>query len=305
MKNILVISVIMAFLFLKGNAQSPIKISVNRNADKSIDFNYTKSDLATYFVQVTLHNLRGANSNDVQYGIANASSGRLFTIIPSRSENGILYNGYNTKIVKGNPNLKIDHDYIYCLPYETGTEIIVNKLNNLRKELFDEEDPDNFISHAIRTQHEVNVLAIRKGKVVKIEDKYELNPDTSYKYKSSTNNLTIEHPDGSFALYKGFKKGSFKVKEGDIVYPQTILGRNEKYNTEDKSHHLSLTIYHVKKSPFDYEPKDRYTYINPKFYINEESTTVELKKRFTVPEYPQHLKTKEYSKKELKQIASQ
>lgn len=196
---------------------------------------------------------------------------------------------------------------IYCLPYEKGIEFRINENGYIKNTLWGIEKPASFKSYSFRTKNEANILAVRKGTVVKIKDEFENNPEISHSFKSNLNYLMIEHPDGSIVEYKGFKKGSFTVKEGDIVYPQTVLGRNEKYNDDDKTYRLSIMIYYLKKNPFQLDTENgsvnRHNFIDPKFFFAENDYEIKFKKSIFTPEFPLELKIKEFTKKEIKNSA--
>jgi hypothetical protein len=50
-------------------------------------------------------------------------------------------------------------------------------------------------------------------------------------YYSKTNSI-IEHEDGTYATLQRVQRDSFKVRLGDIVYPQTMLGTLNWFNNK-------------------------------------------------------------------------
>jgi hypothetical protein len=119
----------------------------------------------------------------------------------------------------------------------------------------------------------------------------------------------IEHEDGSMAFYTGFLQNSFFVKEGDTVFPQTILGILSKYDA-DKNYNLSVQVYffskikvndYVEKSAGQTISKQHHfqEYINPTFLTTEGKTKLVPKKEY-VTEMNEETMIKEFTKREIK-----
>ena len=70
---------------------------------------------------------------------------------------------------------------------------------------------------------------MRKGIVVKIDNQYQ-NSSLDMSFTSKRNSITVEHSDGTIAIYNGFKKNLIFVKLGQTVYPQSELGVIEEFN---------------------------------------------------------------------------
>jgi protein TonB len=88
------------------------------------------------------------------------------------------------------------------------------------------------------------VCAVRKGVVVSVVDKYEMDTTSGKSYTSNINSILVEQPDGTLARYEGFKKGSIFVKEGQSVLPYTPLGILSYYDVR-KLHSLRLMIFYL------------------------------------------------------------
>lgn len=113
MSNNFLLVIILMFIFnINGYSQSPLKISTSRNNDKSIDFNYTKTEPGTFFVEVNIKGLKNSNDSEKQTTVVTNFIGKLFTIKPSDGNQNISFETYSTKLAYGNPNLKVNENYL-------------------------------------------------------------------------------------------------------------------------------------------------------------------------------------------------
>jgi hypothetical protein len=145
---------------------------------------------------------------------------------------------------------------------------------------------------------------MRKGIVVDIKNEFQNDTLLMKIYTSNTNSILIEHEDGTYAIYKGFKRDSFKVRLGDIVYPQTMLGTLNWFNNE--SYILGFSIYYFDKnlmfttsSSTLKKLKAPYIYITPLFYTKEGLIKIVPQSSFTA-DSNETIVMKEMSKKEIK-----
>jgi hypothetical protein len=310
-KNIKIF-IITFILFLSASVlalaqSSDITVTYVREQDNSVTFNYEKKVPGSYTISVKLNNLQNAYESDYE-GVINSYSGRLFTIKPTQRDQGITFS-YSYSYVRGNMNPKVDTSFVYGLPFRKGKKIKPIELSFIGKTYFKDVEPKNWKAYRFSSQSPDTVYAIRKGIVVKIEDKYQPDTSMAVDYTSKQNSILIEHEDGSMAFYAGFLQNSFLVKEGDTVYPQTNLGILGKFDS-NKNYNLSVQIYFFTKIKMDeyLEKRSGQTlakqrhfqeYITPTFLTMEGKIRLIPRKEYVV-EMNEEVLTKEFTKKELK-----
>ena len=280
-----------------------VKIKPKRNDDRSVSFYYEKDVPGTFFVQVKLSGLVNSNTGDFKGNIKN-DSGVLFTIDPIDNKKPIKFS-YKTKYIRGVYKAKIQEDFVYALPFQNGEKVIVAKNKNISEGFFGQEAPENWTSFGVKRIKPDTVKCIRKGVVVDIVDEFVYD-SISKKFSSKTNKLLIEHPDGSFAAYKGFKKGSFLVKLGQQVYPHNSLGLLEKFND---SYKLNFQVFYLDpKITVLNKPKsetnkrvNKHIYINPFFKTDKGILQLEHKEEYEVV-FDEDMFISDFTKKELKKI---
>ena len=94
---------------------------------------------------------------------------------------------------------------------------------------------------------------MRKGIVVKITNEYKADTLLEKRFTSKRNSIVIEHSDGTYASYTGFKKDSIFVELGQIAYPQTKLGIIDVFN--NGQYRLSFSIYYLINNNLDFKEK--------------------------------------------------
>ncbi|MEJ5995931.1 hypothetical protein WG904_15995 [Pedobacter sp. Du54] len=307
MKTIL-FSLSIFFIFLSANAQErPIKLEPKRNQNQSVDFNFQKTDPGTYTVVLNFSNLSNT-SNPGTFFKAADYSGRLFSLTPTVKEQGIGYS-YSFSYIRGKLKPKYDVDFIYLLPYKDAAKVQVSESNFLGATYFGDTTPDDWKSYRFYTNEQDTVTAIRKGIVVEIKDLYETIDENAVAYTSKTNELIIEHEDGTLATYRGFKKGTFTVKVGQTVFPGTLLGVNSRYDKNGK-YNVSIMITYLKSADFENrstslsKSKSFYGFITPHFMTEDSLNEVLVsQKTYIVASTPQIIQ-KEMTKKELKLLSN-
>jgi hypothetical protein len=148
----------------------------------------------------------------------------------------------------------------------------------------------------------------RKGIVVDVKDLYETIGDDGVAYTSRTNELIVEHQDGTLATYRGFKKGSFTVKLGQTVFPGTSLGLNSKYDRNGR-YNVSVMITYLKTADFEKstslsKSKNYYGFITPHFMTADNANEVLVSQKIYMTSSTPEVVQKEMSKRELKLLAS-
>jgi len=94
----------------------------------------------------------------------------------------------------------------------------------LTKNILINEAEKTWKAYVVNLQTPDTVYCMRKGIVVDI--KRGENSDTSMEkaYTSKTNQILVEHNDGTYSKYIGFDNDKIFVKLGQTVYPQSQLG---------------------------------------------------------------------------------
>lgn len=264
-------------------------ITINRkvNEDRSIDLDYEKKMPGSYYVVLKFSDISNCDTDEYR-GVVSGYSGRLLKLKPVEANRGI---GYSMRInsIMGVPNPKVDSLFQYTLPFKNGKKVKIYESGNIGEKYFEAEKPANWKSYNIKFNGPDTVYAIRKGIVVKINNDYDEDSSITKHYTSKRNSLIIEHEDGTFAEYKGFRKNSFKVKLGQTVYPQTQLGVIELFNKDDNNYRFDFSVYYLfnkeLRSTDDKQTfKDRkgpYKFLAPHFLTPEGVMTIESKKEYT------------------------
>ncbi len=286
---------------------SDIIVTYEKGTDNSISFNYEKKVPGSYTLSVKLTQVQNALSSDYE-GVVQNSTGMLFKLRPLRADEGIIFS-YSYTYVRGNMSPKVDTSFVYALPFKKGKKLSPLEMSFIGKTYFKDAEPKNWKAYRFTSKIPDTVCAIRKGIVVKIEDKYQADTSISVNYTSKQNSILIEHEDGSMAFYTGFLQNSFFVKEGDTVFPHTSLGILSKYDS-DKNYNLSVQVYffskinvdeYVEKSAGQKLTKQHHfqEYINPTFLTNGGKTKLVPRKEY-VADMNEETMIKEFTKREMK-----
>ncbi len=177
----------------------------------------------TVFIRFTmLQNIRQAQTYRTT---VRGDNERLLTLQPEKPDQGWNFN-YRYWYIRGYKPSKLDSSFVYRLPYSTGKSAVrALSLYNLNERHFDDKPSRGWSSFEFMLEKGDTVFAMRKGQVVNIVDQHDPLPEEmSVSYHSESNDITIEHPDGTTGMYRVFERGSMLVKEGDMVYPGTPLG---------------------------------------------------------------------------------
>lgn len=265
-----------AFLFILSinilNAQNDnIEISYKVNNDNSVDITYKKRLPGSYYVTLKFSKLTNSYPSDFK-GVINKSSGSIVKLRPINKEKSIGFS-YKTSYRRGAPDPKIDSLVTYALPFKKDKKITVYEAFNVSEKYLNEERPSNWKSYVVKSKTPDTIFSMRKGTVIEIVNDFVTDTIVDKSFTSNRNRVIVEHEDGTYASYKGFKKNSISVKLGQTVYPYTKLGVMDILNTD--GYRCSFTVYYVKDSEtFEYE------YITPNFL-----TENGIEKLITAKEY--------------------
>lgn len=259
-----------------------ITISSKVNPDKSVDFSYTKDKPGTYTVSLEFSNLENCDITNYKKEV-NSSFGFLFKLKPIDNNNVIRYSmKYYTIMGKVNP--RVDSLLQYILPFKNGKKVKIYEAGNIGEKYLGQEKNLNWKSYVVKSTEPDTVCGMRKGIVVEIKNDYDDNSAANDYYTSKRNSIVVEHADGSYALYQGFKRNGVFVKLGETVYPQTELGVIEKYDLN--GYRLDFSVYFL----FDKNNHDidnytlkgyKYRYIRPHFVTQEGTLKIESGKEYT------------------------
>lgn len=235
-------------------------------------------------------------------------SKNLLTIRPLNEENPLRYN-YKYFYERGHKSKKTDTTFVYRLPYsEFKTEpVSYQYLYNIQERYFGADNHQNWSSIRFSLHEGDTIFAMRKGLVVKIEDLYypaEKGVDVSF--STRRNYILVEHEDGTICFYSPMKKDDFMVKEGEVVFPGTPLGKAGKFNQEDPDCMISITVSYPEinseKQIANNKPPFIRHYYNPVFATSDGNMKLVERKSYKAVS-SHELIEKEMSKKEKKKYS--
>lgn len=290
----------LTFFFLSINifGQKPaIEVNYLVTDDNSVVFTYVKSVPGSYTVSFKFDQLENASMERSTF-VLKDNSGSLFTLRPKNKDGRINFS-YSTTIRRGVLNPKTDPNFVYLIPFARGKKVQVFEHTNAHSVFFGAEVPKNWKAYQFVPESADTVYAARKGVVISLEDQFEL--DTVSYFTSQRNTIKVEHPDGTYSEYKGFKKDGILVVMGQTIYPMMPLGL-----IMEKSGSLSFMVYlNIKEDHNPHENlqsyKSRIECITPLFYTGEGITKLNEKATYTA-NYDDKTVLQELSKKEIKNL---
>jgi hypothetical protein len=303
-KSIMYLVLILALSFVNSKLlaqEQNITISTKVNDDNSIDLNYEKIKPGSYTIEVKFSGVSNCDIRDFKKVIKD-DTGILARLKPINKEQGIGYS-VNSYTLMGEINPKIDSLFHYALPFKNGRKMILYEAFNAGKKYLGQQKETSWKSYYTQSEKPDTIYCMRKGIVVALENEYNEGSSIDKQYTSQRNSIVIEHADGTYASYKGFKKNSIAVKLGQTVYPETKLGMteifdNEKYKIDISVYYFSDPDFKIKnKSLENYKGKTKF--ITPIFVTSEGENRIENGKEYSVLT-DETMITKEFSKSEKK-----
>lgn len=297
---------LLVFLFIgfsnnMFSQKKSIAIKTKKNKDKSVDFYYEKNVPGSYYLTIKFTSLENSGMNTFRE-VIKYRSGHLFTLTPNDADKNIRFS-YKTSWIRGVPNPKTDSLFTYTLPFKKGKHVVIHESNNVGEKYFGDQKPINWKSYIIYRKQADTVTSMRKGVVVKIRNKFTADTSVTKRYTSKTNSVLIEHEDGTFANYKGFKKDAFLVKLGQEVFPQTNLGVLDVFNNSYRLYfsvsYLVIDKINSKEKNTVTNRKRQHAYITPYYYTDSGSSQLVDKTKYKIM-FDEEIFLKEFSKKELK-----
>jgi hypothetical protein len=286
-----------------------LKVNYEVRNDRSVQLNFEKDDPGTHTVVLTFSTLINSSGPDRRVLTASGRSGRLETLTPSNKDQNITFS-YSYSYIRGKLKPRVNNDMVYLLPYKKGKKTKAYESSYVNAMYFGNTTPDDWKAYHFYTDAEDTVTAIRKGIVVDIKNMYETASPGEVAYKSSLNEMTIEHPDGTLATYRGFKKGSFMVEVGQTVLPGTALGINSKYSST-RGYNISLIIIYLKSADLEGSrnktlatTKSLYGFVTPHFCTAQDPSLVLTSgQEYASADIPEIMK-KELTKREIKLLGN-
>jgi hypothetical protein len=262
-----------------------VEIIPIENSDKSIELLYKKKKPGNYTLSLEFSDVENCNVKNFERLISD-DSGQIMKLEPLNKNQRINYSiRYYT--VLGGVNPKIDSLFRYTLPFKNGKKIKIFEAEYAGEKYFGVKKTADWKSYAVVSNSPDTVCSMRKAIVVMIDNQYSDNSILNAQYTSRRNEVIIEHADGTFAMYKGFKQNEIFVELGQTVSPQTSLGIIEKYN--QTSYRLDVNVYYLAENDFNSrklqsadKSKNVYKYFAPVFYIKEGEMRLESNKEYTV-----------------------
>lgn len=306
MKNITLSFFLLLFAVNLSFAQElALKVSSKYNDNKSATLSYEKVDPGTHTLVVDFKQLTNTTGAMKQTFTLSGYNGNVITLTPSNKDQSVGIS-YSYTYIRGKLNPKLDADFVYVLPFRQGAKVRASESGFIGSMYFGKTTPDDWKVYRFYTKEEDTVTAVRKGIVVDVKDVYETA--TGVVYTNKTNEIIIEHGDGTLATYRGFKKGSVKVKVGQKVFPGTALGLNTTSGSND-AYNISLLLTYLKsadfetvKSPNSKDGKSLYGFITPHFYTAENAESVLTNNQTYTSATNKDVVQKELTKKEIKNL---
>lgn len=285
-----------------------VKVRYVRNADNSCDFYYEKSNPGTYHLIIKFESIK--NTPEYYYeGNVKENSGFLFQLKPIKPEKKIKFI-CEPYYIKGNPKPDIDKNFNYLLPFKKGKNVTISTIMTIMSEL---NEGDTHYGHYLNyseSNKTETIHVMRKGIVIDVINIHDFDSKSFDIFDEKRNSIIIEHEDGTYAFYSGFKKNSITVKTGQTVLPTKILGILEK--SVDNQYHLFFDIYYraYMKDVFPDKKRDSNKRIpkkiNPFFYTNKGLVALDSR-IYEIQNYivqtPEEIICQELTKKELDERA--
>lgn len=256
----------------------------------------------TYTVRITFSILENT-SEAAEQSIVVRGSGTILTL-RKIEENQPLRFRYTYRTTMGIVDPKnVDTTFVYRLPFSTAQTRRAADLYNVNERHLGGSNTVNWRSLQFIMEQGDTVYAARKGRVVRIVDKYDPidRENARVTMRTERNGITVEHADGTFARYEVLQRGSMMVAEGDVVYPDTPLALAG--NFDNKVFQVRFDVfYRVMNTSTDPKFSENWTttrYVDPVFATSEGGQRLVSRKSYTPVLTPDILK-KEMNKRELK-----
>ncbi|WP_295958191.1 M23 family metallopeptidase [uncultured Alistipes sp.] len=270
---------------------------------KRTDFFLEKKDrpgtLTVFLTFTELHNCTsrpGTTRHEVRHDMS-----RLTSLRAADESYGVGYR-YTWRYFYGPINPDADTAFVYRMPCSECKPVRVVRTVYVLDKYRKAPDEQQQLGYHFALEKGDTVYAMRRGTVTRVDVREKSGADVSFTTKST--DMTVEHPDGSFAWYICLDCDGLFVREGDEVLPSEPLGLAGSYDGEH--YKVSVQTYWYVSNP-DSEKRREQPAVMRRFFPRFATTDGVL-----VPEHggiytpvaTREMVTREMTKKELKKFRS-
>lgn len=283
--------------------ENPIKVTSERNDKNEYTIWAENSSKSNYSVMLKFSTLTGyvpSNGNtDKILEVVMPGKSRITELKPIEGAPTRYFN-YTVLSAKGNFNKKPDSSFVYLLPVNQKT-VVKTYLVTYLGESFGKQKPDKFYAQGFFLRKTDTICASRSGVITEFIDNEKAKLNTQY-YKRNTNQIEIDHKDGTIAVYKVYDNLKVLVTPGTKVTAGQPIGiissainentklvlsiiylDQQKWLSEKDNQTLTSNITPLfctlEANAEKLKPKQQYTAIHPEELIIKELTKREIKKR--------------------------
>jgi hypothetical protein len=233
--------------------------------------------------------------------------GQLQILKPVDNEQSSSFR-YSYRYFSGGVNPKnVDTEFVYRLPYSLSESREPHELYYFNEKYkVGDDNVENWKAFQFYMSRGDTIYATRKGEVIRVVDSFEPLVDVGeVSMNTETNQVLVEHPDGTIARYNVLERGSITVKPGEKVFPGTPLGLagsldGERYQMQFSLYYQTDNLDDI-NSLSDY--KLVYNYVDPVFNTTAGEVTLQEGKLYK-PVCTEEMITREMTKREIKSRAS-
>lgn len=312
MKNSFVLFILINSCFPSAFAQQKqIICSSERNADNSISIFAESQELGEYTIKLTFSSLMGYRSSpsvssDISTSTIEKGKKEIMKLtldkMSSSSQFQYSYTYYIGRALRKAP----DSSFAYLLPATTGNSLRIFPVSSVAERLNLKNKEDYFYSTGFIYKLGDTICASRAGLVYNCNDDVKQGETTTDFYKSSRNNIEIQHKDGSLDRYNFVAPIQLLVKAGDYVYPGQRIAV---FNKESARYYLLFSTYYLDQNKvnnikaYGSEAPSSYVFLPTHFYAaeSEKPARLEINKEYTV-QHPKELIVAEMSKRDKKKL---
>ncbi len=241
---------ILAFLAFKANAQlNPVDV-FSEKADDGYDLyadNRTAGTITILVDFTSLQNYRVTTGEPYLFSVPPGRR-RICSLEKIRDDSYSTFR-YTYRYNKGCMRVAVDEEVKYLLPVAAGKRTRFSKLAYLNKEYGEELTPENWNGGSFSLEEGDTVYAMRRGKVVEIEESKKGNVAANYTFAREVNYVIIEHEDCSMARYSVLAMDQVFPQAGDIVEagdPIALAGGTG----FSSGHHVRILVYSLDADKF-------------------------------------------------------
>lgn len=238
---LLVFVLLLLFKVDKAVSQNQeIYVTKVKNQDNSVDFNYIKNAVGSYFLKVELENVENVEGSASLSAIHNfnltADSGTLFKLFPADNRTEIFCS-YNYSYQKGTIQPKVDEAITYVLPFKKNKKVTIYESGrfNIKTDIW-----KNYLAYS-KTKD--TIYGMRKGTVVDIV-KFAANTTDQTATTVYRTKIIVEHADGTNASYIGLDPTLLFVKLNQTIYPQSPIGVMDDVINYEKNRDFKFNIFY-------------------------------------------------------------